>query len=370
MKKTLSILLFGVAIAVILHSACGRKGPEDPPDTTPPAVAFTNPGYGEQDVPINAAIEVTFSEDVDPSTINNQTVVLAQSGNPVSGSVTYGGRTAVFTPDSNMSVNSVHTLSIDVGVRDVSGNEMAAPYFCTFTTGVRIAATTTYRVTPSAGPNGTISPDSPQDVTENRTVAFTLTPDAGYSIASVTGCGGALSENTYTTAPITADCTVTAAFAGGGGGVVTHTLSAIAETNGSISPAGDITVNHGGSQSFSISPDSGYKIAAVLVDGRSVGTPTSYTFKNVTADHTIEASFKAKPLTITASAGKGGKISCTPSWVNYGSDSFCVIVPDHRYSIDKVLVDGDSVGRVTSYDFINVTTSHTIKAYFKKGDDD
>ena len=71
----------------------------------------------------------------------------------------------------------------------------------------------TYTVTPSAGSNGAISPDTAQTVTESETQAFTLTPATGYQIASVGGsCGGTLSGNTYTTSAVTADCTVDASF--------------------------------------------------------------------------------------------------------------------------------------------------------------
>ena len=69
-----------------------------------------------------------------------------------------------------------------------------------------------YTVTPSVGSGGSISPSAPQTVNYNQTVSFTLTPDPGYQIASVTGCNGALSGNTYSTGPITGDCSVTASF--------------------------------------------------------------------------------------------------------------------------------------------------------------
>ena len=70
-----------------------------------------------------------------------------------------------------------------------------------------------------------------------------------------------------------------------------HTIRASAGTNGTISPAGWTSVGEGGEQTFTITPDAGYAVAKVLVDGRSVGAVTSYTFRNVTQDHTIEAVF-------------------------------------------------------------------------------
>ena len=75
------------------------------------------------------------------------------------------------------------------------------------------------------------------------------------------------------------------------GGVSAYAITSSAGANGSISPAGQVIVNAGASQSFTITPASGYKAAAVTLDGVSVGEVTSYTFSNVTANHTIAASF-------------------------------------------------------------------------------
>lgn len=72
---------------------------------------------------------------------------------------------------------------------------------------------------------------------------------------------------------------------------LTYTITATAGPGGSIAPSGAVTVNHGANQTFTITPDPGYHIADVLVDGSSVGAVPTYTFTNVTADHTIEAIF-------------------------------------------------------------------------------
>lgn len=70
----------------------------------------------------------------------------------------------------------------------------------------------TYTVTATAGAGGSISPAT-QTVISGSTAQFTVTPNTGFSIASVSGCGGTLDGNTYTTAAVTGDCSVTAGFA-------------------------------------------------------------------------------------------------------------------------------------------------------------
>ncbi len=70
---------------------------------------------------------------------------------------------------------------------------------------------TNYTVGTTTTSGGSIGP-SEKVVEEGNTTAFTITPDTGFSLNSVTGCGGTLTGDTYTTAAITGDCTVTATF--------------------------------------------------------------------------------------------------------------------------------------------------------------
>lgn len=70
-----------------------------------------------------------------------------------------------------------------------------------------------------------------------------------------------------------------------------YTITATAGEGGSITPAGAVSVKEGASQTFAIAAQEGYAIADVLVDGQSVGAVDSYTFENVTANHTIAAVF-------------------------------------------------------------------------------
>jgi hypothetical protein len=82
-------------------------------------------------------------------------------------------------------------------------------------------------------------------------------------------------------------------------------ISASAGTGGGISPSGFVSVSSGTSKGFVITPDNGYQITDVTVDGTSVGAVSSYTFSNVTANHTISATFTA--TSSSTSSGTSGK---------------------------------------------------------------
>ncbi len=143
------------------------------------------------------------------------------------------------------------------------------------------------------------------------------------------------------------------------------TISASINGNGSISPAGTITVTEGSDQSFTIAPSSGSYIVDVLVDGVSIGADSTYKFIQVSQNHTISADFAYYTYTISASADIGGNISPTGSIsVDHGSNQGYIITPDVGYQVANVLVDGFSVGPVSSYTFDQVVEDHTIRATF------
>lgn len=78
---------------------------------------------------------------------------------------------------------------------------------------------------------------------------------------------------------------------GGSSGYSYYTIKATAGTGGSISPSGNVSVREGRDQTFTITPDKGYAVANVKIDGKSIGAVKSYTFENVRRTHTIEVIF-------------------------------------------------------------------------------
>ena len=96
---------------------------------------------------------------------------------------------------------------------------------------------------------------------------------------------------------------------GGSSGYSYYTIKATAGTGGSISPSGNVSVREGGDQTFTITPDKGYAVSTVKIDGKSIGAVKSYTFENVSRTHTIEVIF----VKGTASANTGDS-SNLPLW--------------------------------------------------------
>ena len=76
-----------------------------------------------------------------------------------------------------------------------------------------------------------------------------------------------------------------------GSGYSYYTIKATAGAGGSISPSGSVSVREGRDQTFTITPDKGYAVSNVKIDGKSIGAVKSYTFENVRRNHTIEVSF-------------------------------------------------------------------------------
>jgi len=173
------------------------------------------------------------------------------------------------------------------------------------------------------------------------------------------------------TGPATMDWVNIQSWAGGttGGGGGNHfTITASAGSGGSISPTGNVVVNQGANQSFTITPNSGFSISSVTVDGANQGAISSYTFSNVQANHTISATFQQQvtQFTITASAGSGGSISPSGAVkVNQGANQTFTITANSGFSISSVTVDGANQGAISSYTFSNVQANHTISASFQ-----
>jgi len=209
---------------------------------------------------------------------------------------------------------------------------------------------------------GSITPSGAVLVNHGSDQTFVITPDPGYHFVDLfVDSVHVDSTVSYTFYNVTTNHSIYAIF-----DINTYTITASASAGGTISPSGTVSVNHGGSQQFLIAANTGYHLDTLFVDGMHVDSTTSYTFYNVTSNHSIYAKFAINTYIITASAGPNGSISPSGNVVvNYGADQSFNFIPNSGYIVDSVFVDGSFVGSDTSYTFHNVTANHTIYVQFK-----
>ena len=130
---------------------------------------------------------------------------------------------------------------------------------------------------------------------ETRTFTLKNPTKSGYTFTGWSGTGLDGENNMTVTIPTgsTGNRTYTAhwRYNGSGHSYSYYTIKATAGAGGSISPSGNVSVREGRNQTFTITPDKGYAVANVKIDGKSIGAVKSYTFENVSRTHTIEVIF-------------------------------------------------------------------------------
>ena len=331
-----------------------------------------NTGYSVSNVSVNGSFvgpvttytftNVTTAQTISANfTINSFNITASSSpGGIISPngtiSVTYGSsQTFTITPNLGQNIIGVVVDGVNQGVNSTYT-------FTNITTAHTIAASFVNiqnTITASAGTGGTITPSGAVSVYYGTNQTFTITNNTGYYVSGVVVDGSPVgSVTTYTFTNVISSHTIAASFASN------PVITASAGSGGVISPSGSVSVNYGGSQTFIITPNTGYSVASVVVDGVSQGAITTYTFSNVQTTHTISATFATNTYTITVTQGSYGTISPGTTSVNYGGSQTFSITPNTGYSVASVVVDGSSVGALTSYTFSNVQTTHTISATF------
>ena len=268
-----------------------------------------------KDFTITLNVTLTEKDDQKPLTITGagsvvygQTLTLATSGGNGTGAVTYridtahstgeaaiDPNTGVLTPVKVGSVSVVATKAGDNDYNDVTSAPFVLmikpaiptgkPKYTKITNGsktLKDAALTIEGSTlhPNDGKlewvddKGNALPDDTR-VKANTTYKWRFTP----------------TDTNYTTLTGEIELLHHKSNGGGSSGYSYYTIEATAGAGGSISPSGSVSVREGGDQTFTITPDKGYAVSNVKIDGKSIGAVKSYTFENVSRTHTIEAIF-------------------------------------------------------------------------------
>ena len=143
--------------------------------------------------------------------------------------------------------------------------------------------------------NGTATGNPDSYTVESDAITLNTPTRPGYTFTGWSGTGLDGENNMTVTIPTgsTGNRTYTAhwRYNGSGHSYSYYTIKATAGAGGSISPSGNVSVREGRDQTFTITPDKGYAVANVKIDGKSIGAVKSYTFENVSRTHTIEVIF-------------------------------------------------------------------------------
>ena len=262
----------------------------------------------ELEVTVNKTNQAPLTIQGADGVVYGQTLTLTTTGGSGSGAVTYridtahstgeatiDPHTGVLTPVKVGSVSVIATKAGDNDYNDITSapfvlmikpaTPTGKPKYTRITTGgktLKDAALTTEGSTlnPNDGKlewvddKGNVLPDSTR-VEANKTYKWRFTPtNTNYTI-------------------LTGEIELYHKSSGGGGssGYSYYTIKATAGAGGSITPSGNVSVREGRDKTFTITPDKGYAVANVKIDGRSIGAVKSYTFENVKRAHTIETSF-------------------------------------------------------------------------------
>lgn len=170
--------------------------------------------------------------------------------------------------------------------------------------------------------------------------------------------GGTTSSCTYSISPASASFT----SSGGSGNIAVSTGSGCSWSASTGVTWGTISAGSSGSGSGTVS----YKVAANTGSSRTASFSVAGKIFTISQSGASSSTSGSASYTVTTSAGTGGYVS--PNGLNYagsGSSKTISIRPYTGYSISYVLVDGVSVGAVSSYTFSNITASHTLSARFK-----
>ncbi len=218
----------------------------------------------------------------------------------------------------------------------------------------------------TSGSNGSISPSGTVSVSDGDSQTFTVTPTSGYLLDSLYIDGSSVTpQSSYTFSSVSANHTIHATCATIP--VPTHTITASADSTGTISPAGPVTVDEHTAATFAITPNSGYVLDSLYIDGSPYSGQASYTFSDVTANHTIHATFSFIPIptyTLTASTDGNGGVTPTSAIVPQHGSQIFTFIPQSGYQLSEVLVDGAIQPLSNPFTITNIDSNHTILGRF------
>ncbi len=285
------------------------------------------------------------------------------------------GAHGTISPSGPQVVDATYGITFDITpdegyhVADVTDNGLSVGAVSSYEIGIveedhiveATFAVTTYSVTPCAAPHVVFTPSETQTVPHGGSCSFSVDAETGYAIADVCVNGVSIGAvDAWTFDAVTSDQTICAVA------VEVHRITATAGYQGAIAPAGVSSFPAGSDATFVITPDVGYEIDDVRIDGVSIGAVDSYTFSDIHADHTIDVSFRIRTFTVDIAAGAGGAVIPAGSRViEYGDSLVIAITPDEGFETAQVVVDGTDRGPVAGSLLLSyIEADHVVEVVF------
>jgi FG-GAP repeat. len=170
-------------------------------DATPPGVVATTPPADAINVPLSTPITVTFSDDIDETTLKTYSFIVSSAGQ-VDGTMTYSNRIATFTPNTNFERNTIYTVTLTTIIKDKVGNPLPENYTWSFTTepGLFLSYTATHTGSwPEAVAIGDVNNDGKNDVVLTTSFYFDSANDYKVFVFLQNASGGLDSPVKYDT---------------------------------------------------------------------------------------------------------------------------------------------------------------------------
>ena len=224
-----------------------------------------------------------------------------------------------------------------------------------------------YIITSSTSDGGTIYPLGDINVQEGNTQTFEIFPNDNYKVSKILVDGVEVeNKSAYTFNNVNGTHTISVEFV-----YVPKifTISVIYGLGGKINPEKTFKVTEGTDETVTVIPDNKYEIEQFLVDDEvATLTNNTYTFTNISDNHSISAKFKYVPsyYTITSSCNEGGSIDRIGehSFIEYSNIEY-KFTPNKKYRVKNVIVDDVSYGSMESYTFSDLSDNHTLSVEFE-----
>jgi len=319
---------------------------------------------------IGSKNEYTFYDLIEDSSISvifeQRPVIYASSGE--NGNIFPAGDVMVkdlsseffkFTPDNGYRIKDVLIDNISIGskssyyFRNINKDHTIQVFFKPINPIVKVIS----------NDNGTINPSGDVQVIEGNSISFKITPDEGHWIKDITIDGASIGNvSSHTVQSVYESFTIAAYFEP----LPQYTITVATSEGGKISPSQKQFVTHGDSIDFKIIPENEYEILNIGIDGILKNPVSTYSFVSVDQNHSITASFIAKPVLYIAESDNGTISPTGNIVVNRNSSIMLEIISDKNYEIEDIIVDGDSNGPHDIFPLINITKDHNINAVFKQ----